>query len=643
MLNLSRRPRGQPNRQRAGHMAAPIGGDNTISAGVDMPKEDSIYCYNMIGAEYGLRSRLGWREWCTNLDGQVRTLIPYTGSLKDGSANRLFACTQTGIWDVSSSSAAPSKIVTFGVQSADSGWGISTVFVTTAGHFLAYTDEENGYYVYSEANGTWIKVVQAASTVWQPTTAYVAGDYVQNYGVTYLCTAPGTSVASAWAATTGYVIGNIVSKSGLTYTCTKAGTSGTIGPSGTANEIIDGTVTWQWTQLGPSGAGTGITDGGVTWDYKPSMSGVDPAKLAFVVAWKNRLWFVEKDTAHGWYLGLTALYGNATQFNFGARFKAGGDLRGLWSWTFDGGSGMDDALVAVSGGGDVVIYRGTDPANAATFALSGVWFVGAVPVGRRIATDFGGDILLMSSIGIMPLSKLVIGNVVYDRSQYQTFKISNLFNQMQAATANLRGWAMRMHPIDSCLMVLVPTAVNQASQQLVMSLTTRGWSRYRDIPIGLCAEPWGGTLYFGTEDGRICANDGYVDGVLLSNANAFSAIEWSFLTSFQNLGDPHWKRLEIIRPRVLSQGGNVSFQATARYDWNMTEPSPPTLTLASGGSLWDSALWDVALWGGAYNTQSVVNGGAGIGSAVAIAIRGSSGARTTITGIDVTFTTGGVL
>ena len=591
MIPAPVRIHGQRNRQAMVHLAAPVGGDNTISAGVDMPPTDSIYSWNLIGAEYGLRSRLGWREWCTNLDGQVRTLIPYTGSLKDGSSNRLFACTQSGIWDVSSSSAAPTQVVTFGTQNADSGWGVSTVFVTGAGHLLAYTDEANGYYVYSETGATWVKVVQAASVAWAPTTVY----------------SPGATVTS----------------SGVSYQSALGGTSGTTPPTGT---------------------GTGISDGGVTdWAYYPSIGTADPTKFCFVLAWKNRLWFVERDTAKAWYLGLNAIYGNAVAFNFGARFKAGGDLRGLWSWTYDGGSGMDDALVAVSGGGDIVIYHGTDPASASTFALTGVWFVGSVPVGRRIATDFGGDILLLSSTGIIPLSKLVIGNVVYDRSQYQTFKISNLFNQLQAVTGTLRGWSMRLHPIDSCLMVLVPTAVNQSSQQLVMSLTTRGWSRYRDIPIGVCAEPWDGTLYFGTEDGRVCVNDGYVDGVLLSDPNTFSAIAWSLLTSFQNLGTPTWKRVQIIRPRMLTQGGSVSFQATANYDWDMTEPAAPASTVATGTSLWDSGLWDTATWQGAYNSQSIINGAAGIGSAVAIALRGSSAARTTITGIDVSFDQGGMI
>jgi hypothetical protein len=524
----------QRTKQKWRHIAAPIGGINTVSAGVDMPATDSIYSYNLIGAEYGLRSRLGWREWCTGLGGeQVRSVLPFTGSTP--AANRRFACTTSAIWDVSASVVGPTRVVTFGTQNSDSGWGTSTVMVTAAGHFLCYWDEANGYHVYTESGATWT----------------VGG-------------LPGTPV-----------------------------------------------------------------------------TGVDPANLVFGMSWKNRLWMVERDSARGWYLGVGAVTGAATAFTFGQRFKAGGDLRGLWSWTYDGGAGIDDALVAVSGGGDVVIYKGTDPSSASTFGLSGVWNTGAVPAGRRLCTDFGGDLLLMSSTGIQSLGKLTTGGVAYS-TQYETGKIANLFNQLQASTSTLRGWSMRLHPQDAALMVLVPVAANQPTQQLVMSLSTKGWHQYRDMPMGVCAEPWGGSLYFGTEDGRVCVNDGYVDGVLLADPNSYATINWSLLTGFSNLGVPNQKRVQIIRPTILSQGGSIAHEAQARYRWSLDEIAAVSASPASG-SAWDSALWDQTVWGGAYQAQQRVFGASGVGPEVAIAIRGAASSRMTLTGIDVAYDAGGLL
>ena len=76
-----------------------------------------------------------------------------------------------------------------------------------------------------------------------------------------------------------------------------------------------------------------------------------------------------------------------TKFTFGAKFTYGGALIGVWSWTIDGGSGVDDFLVAISRGGDILIFQGADP-SLADFALIGSWFVGEVPDSRKIVDPF---------------------------------------------------------------------------------------------------------------------------------------------------------------------------------------------------------------------------------------------------------------
>ncbi|HZH06912.1 MAG TPA: hypothetical protein VEY69_09580, partial [Lautropia sp.] len=268
------RNRGAPSRLSEGVIAAPIGGINTISAGGAMPATDCIQAVNLIAAEYGLRTRLGSREWCTGLDAvgnlEVRSILPFTGSAKNGAADRLFACTTSGIWNVSSSSAAPLLVLAFSTQSGEAGFGVSHGMVTSAGHFLLYCDEENGYHVYSESSGTWAKVTMG--------------------------TAAGQVAAAA----------------------------------------------------------------------STTPASVDPANFVYVTVFKNRVFFVEKNSARAWYLPAGAVFGGGTTFgvqplNLGQVFKAGGPLVGLWNWTLDAGAGLDDQLVAVSGGGDVAIYAGTDP------------------------------------------------------------------------------------------------------------------------------------------------------------------------------------------------------------------------------------------------------------------------------------------
>jgi hypothetical protein len=599
MLRVARPTRRtQPPSILSKRVPAPIGGINTVDSGSAMPSQDCVYLYNMIAAEYGLRSRLGYKEWCTTLtgaeDNTVRSILPFSGSAKNGASDKLFAATQAGIWDVTASTAAPSQLVTYGTQTGDAGFGISCVApeVTASTRHLLHCDEENGYFVYTEG-GSWVQVISAATSNWQAGHAYIIGDKVLN-------------------------------DTGKTYQCITAGTSaGSGGPTGTSANITDNTAHWKYVQA--------------------VIAGVNPANLVFVAVFKNRVWLIERDTSKAWYLDIGAIYGTATAFNFGPRMRAGGPLVGLYNWSYDGGNGLDTLLVGISTAGDVVIYQGTDPASLTTFGLKGTWSVGGVPYGRRIATDYGGDVLILSLLGIVPLSKLVVGQPVVagDRSIYATGKISNAFNLLASTFKSLKGWSLHIHPTDNALLVAVPTQDGQPTNQLAMSFATKGWSQYRELPM-LSMGVWNGQLYFGTADGRVCINDGYVDNVSLDNTT-YTAVAWSVLTSFSNLGTPRHKRVQMLKPTILSQTVSPIFQAVARFDFNLVEPDPPTGNPSQADGTWDGSIWDSSVWGGEYSPNQPLTGGSGMGRDIAIAVRGSAISRTTLVDVDVFYDVGGML
>ena len=385
-----------------------------------------------------------------------------------------------------------------------------------------------------------------------------------------------------------------------------------------------------WTKIV---AGTGL-DG-------KSIAGANPEAFRFAMSWKNRLWFTSDNSSIAYYLPVNQYAGTVSQIDFGSRFRYGGSLVGLWSWTVDGGTGIDDYLVGISDGGDVVIYRGTDPTFVETFGLQGVWWAGQVPPGRKIASDFGGDLFILSRLGCLPLSKLVSGGLIRDPSTFATEKVANLFNILMTDRGHLPGWSIRMHPTDNLMMISVPALPSQPQQIMAMALASKGWAQQFGIPM-TCMEPWGGSLYFGTADGRVCINEGFVDGQKLDGTNA-NPINASVMSAYSMMGSAKKKRIHMVRPYFYTDGNQPGYSAEARYDFDLSDIGTGASPLTIPANAWDTGLWDTMLWGDDNATANKVGGTSGMGTSAAIIVRVTAESNTTLIGYDVVADQGGIL
>src|SRR4029078_4390636 len=118
----------------------------------------------------------------------------------------------------------------------------------------------------------------------------------------------------------------------------------------------------------------------------------------------NRLWFLEENALHVWYLATSAIQGTLTKFL--PPFRQGGKCMAMGSWTRDGGSGSDDFSVFVSSEGECVIYAGVDPSSASSFALVGVYRIPTV-IGRRCLVPAGAELGILTMQGLVPLSQIM--------------------------------------------------------------------------------------------------------------------------------------------------------------------------------------------------------------------------------------------
>jgi hypothetical protein len=372
------------------------------------------------------------------------------------------------------------------------------------------------------------------------------------------------------------------------------------------------------------------------------IDGADPGDFCFCMIWKSRVWFVQKDTGDAWYLPVGQVTGKVTRFNFSNKFKRGGYLVGLWNWTVDGGEGVDDYLVAISSAGDVVVYKGTDPDTASTFDQRGVYFIGPTPAGRRCAGSFGGELYLLSSYGLVPISKLMSGQVIIDTSILVSRKITPLINIDMAQSRTDIGWEVKLLPTQNLLMISTPKLDNFAYIQYVQSLDTRGWALYRDFPYET-GDEWNGVFYVGTSDNRILVHTGTLDNVTLADPDTGDEIEWSILTWYQDLNTPAQNKItQLIRPTFIAERV-PNYSVLARYDYDLQEALAVPIPSTPTGDVWDVAIWDTALWGVGFITANQLSGGAGMGRSIAIALRGTSSAKTTLVRFDLAFTFGNIL
>ena len=386
---------------------------------------------------------------------------------------------------------------------------------------------------------------------------------------------------------------------------------------------------------------TKVTSGG----GPGSIQGVDPADLVYVMIWKNRLWFIEKNTTNAWYLSAGAITGQATQFNFGTQFRQGGQLLMMLNWTLDGGDGIDDLLVAISKSGDVVVYKGTDPAQASTFGLVGVWYVGDIPHSNRVAYAYAGEIYILSVYGLLPMSALLNGSSINDPEVYITHKISRYVRIVMDTSFNNSGW--QVYTQDKKGFLSVTTPINPPANQVSFSmyLGTNGWGIQRGLPRGHSTNWQGETYFCDNTTNKLFIDAGDVDGVFIDpdTDGQPQSIDWSALSSFQTLGEPaRYKRCQYIRPMFVA-GGTPSFKVKAAYDFDIAEIAAFPVIGGNPSALWDASNWNSALWGGGINSSDNPRGANGLGRHIAINIRGRSSEPTVLISYDITYDFGGLM
>lgn len=369
-------------------------------------------------------------------------------------------------------------------------------------------------------------------------------------------------------------------------------------------------------------------DGSTFTTCSVSASGLTRTNLIGVHNHMNRLWFIEENQNHVWYLGTSAIEGVLTKFSL--PFKQGGKLLAMGSWTRDGGSGPDDFAVFVTSEGEAAVYAGTDPSSASTSALVGIYNI-PEPIGRRCLINAGADLGILTSQGLVSLAQtLGTSSGAAGRNAF-TDKISGAFRDQYFASGTSFGWETVEYPRQNLLIVNVPIQERSSQQQYVMNINTGAWCQFTGMNAG-CWALMGDDLYFGGNGSVVYK----FDTGSLDNGSRITATMQSAYSMFKT---SRTKRIVMARPIFNAPAGYVP-PVTIQTDYDTTEPSINTVAVQAGGTQWDSSQWNSFQWAGGATPSLNWQGARGTGMAISVAFGVSSSEELIYNGCHVGYEAG---
>lgn len=372
-------------------------------------------------------------------------------------------------------------------------------------------------------------------------------------------------------------------------------------------------------------------------------SGLTTADMAFVWVYKNRLWFIQKESLVAWYMeDADAIGGNAVAFPLAGVLGLGGSLMFGQSWSLgtsdQGGLGEQNVLVSTQG--EAAVFQGVDPAEAATWSRVGVYRIGT-PLGRKAFLRGGGDLAIATSVGLVPLSKAIELDVTSLNIATVSYPIADAWDTA-TGLRGMTGWQCQLWPEQKMAIVSPPDIIGASEPVLFVSNTETGaWCRFTGWYV-TCMEVFRGQLFFGSTGGEVwTANVSGLDG-----RDTYSG---TVIPLFEDAGTPASLKIAKISRPVSRANGVVNAICSVNFDYNQSSPAAPNATVLSDGNLWGVGIWGQSVWG--QGVPTVINQGwfsaGGSGYAMAPVYQVTSGSVQPLDDelirIDLTYTTAAVV
>lgn len=329
-----------------------------------------------------------------------------------------------------------------------------------------------------------------------------------------------------------------------------------------------------------------VYNGSTVADIAWSGSGLTNTNLVNIALVRNRLWFCESSQAWVWYanVGQITAASALTKFDL-HQIAGGGYCMAVASWSRDGGDGADDLTVFVMSTGEIIIYQG-DPATS--FNLVGK-FYGARPIGRQCTFKVGGELVIITTQGLLPISTATGGTVTaQDIAAINPWgKIAPGLAGDATRDSSNAGWHGVFHL--GLVYVNVPQTTGTISKQRVLNTRNGSWTTYTGLN-GSQFCSFNDELYFGTMDGGVMVHDGASDDGTDITAICSGAFVYPTRAQDNNL-------FTAARPKIHADG-TVSGFVGVDVDFNSRLQTGATVDFSTGdaGGAWDVSAWDDTAW-----------------------------------------------
>lgn len=564
------------------------------------PQGGASVLLNWFPTTNSIRLRRGMRRWASMSEGSpVKAVFTYTSGLQQ----QLFAANDDGIFNVTNVPEPYSMMIgagflddvlgtenddILGVSSTDglgvmsgtkSGDWVTLQFSTAGGTFLIGVNGIDDGFIYDGVD-FWPYVSGGVSSLG---VSGATGDFQ-----------PGDEVLGDVSGATGVVVKEA---SGFLYLRNISGTF-------QVGELVEGAI-----------SGTAQVDQ-LPVQIAPGIDGIASNRFSYVWSYKNRVWFIERDTLNVWYLPVDQIGGTANVFPLGGIFPRGGSL--LWgqSWSLDssGDGGLSAQNVFVTTEGEVASYQGLSPESADSWSIVGVYQIGT-PLGKKAWIRAGGDLIIATTLGMIPLGRAIST----DYAGLGLIAISNPIADQWKEAVEIRGtenWVCHLWGEGQMMLVSPPVPADAAPMVMVANSDSGAWCIF-DAWQPTSMATFRGGLFMGSTRGRV--QQGWIGGE--DEGATYTGVA---VPLFNDLGAPGQLKIAKVARAVMRSAYAIRDSLIAVFDWRQSIPPAPSAAVVPVASVWDGGIWDVSLWNAERNSiitdrwHSV--GGSGYASSVVLQI-----------------------